>query len=260
MHYYPFNVGDYLSHTAHLTEIEDLAYRRMLDWCYLHESGLPDNVQQVARLVRLRGSEQEIASVLAEFFVLADGSWCQPRIQAEIAAYHTKGAKAAASAAKRWQKGDPGQTSCQPTGPATGPAGDANAMRTQCERNAKQNHEPITNNQQPIKPPAADAACVPFEDFWQLYPKKQAKAPAQKAWNKIKPDQALFNLITNHLATAYQHTELQFVPMPTTYINQQRWLDAILPASQPARLPAPAKPVDDFVARHTNRDWTKGLL
>ncbi|NDC25981.1 MAG: DUF1376 domain-containing protein, partial [Proteobacteria bacterium] len=34
MHYYPFHVGDYQAHTAHLTNTEDLAYRRMLDLYY----------------------------------------------------------------------------------------------------------------------------------------------------------------------------------------------------------------------------------
>ena len=37
MHYYSFNIGDYASHTRHLTAIEDLAYRRLLDLYYLHE-------------------------------------------------------------------------------------------------------------------------------------------------------------------------------------------------------------------------------
>ncbi len=33
-----FDIGDYHSHTLHLSEIEDLTYRRLLDWYYLHES------------------------------------------------------------------------------------------------------------------------------------------------------------------------------------------------------------------------------
>ena len=35
-------------------------------------------------------------------------------------------------------------------------------------------------------------AHVPFDDFWILYPKKQAKAAAEKAYLKIKPDRELF--------------------------------------------------------------------
>lgn len=35
MNYFPFHVGDYAAHTAHLEPLEDLAYRRMLDAYYL---------------------------------------------------------------------------------------------------------------------------------------------------------------------------------------------------------------------------------
>jgi len=35
MHYYQFNIGDYASHTRHLSDLEDLAYRRLLDAYYL---------------------------------------------------------------------------------------------------------------------------------------------------------------------------------------------------------------------------------
>ena len=37
MNYFPFNVGDYSVHTAHLEPMEDLAYRRLLDQYYLRE-------------------------------------------------------------------------------------------------------------------------------------------------------------------------------------------------------------------------------
>lgn len=31
MNYYPFHIGDYLTETAHLSWLEDCAYRRLLD-------------------------------------------------------------------------------------------------------------------------------------------------------------------------------------------------------------------------------------
>jgi uncharacterized protein YdaU (DUF1376 family) len=72
MHYYQFNIGDYHTHTDHLSEMEDLAYRRMLDWCYLHEKPLPEDVAEVARLIRMRSHSDSIANVLREFFELID--------------------------------------------------------------------------------------------------------------------------------------------------------------------------------------------
>ena len=62
MHYYQFNIGDYASHTQHLDEIEDVAYRRMLDYCYLNEIGLPKSVDEVARLIRMRTHSERNAN------------------------------------------------------------------------------------------------------------------------------------------------------------------------------------------------------
>lgn len=149
MHYYPFHIGDYASHTAHLDEIEDLAYRRMLDYCYLNEIGLPETVEEVARLIRMRTHSERIANVLREFFTLHDdGIWRHSRVEGVIAEYNAKSGKAQQAARKRWENAH------------------ANAMRTHSERNANQNQEPITNNQlkdigdksprQQFKPPTLD--------------------------------------------------------------------------------------------------------
>jgi len=127
MHYYQFNIGDYQSHTAHLDESEDLAYRRMLDWCYLHEKPLPEDVGEVARLIRMRSHSESIANVLREFFELIDGGWWSERVGREIQAIQSKSEKAKASAQARWS---------------------ANAMRTHSERNAIQ--DPIPKIQDPI--------------------------------------------------------------------------------------------------------------
>jgi len=41
MHFYDFNIGDYAKKTQHLTNEEDLAYRRALDMYYDTEKPLP---------------------------------------------------------------------------------------------------------------------------------------------------------------------------------------------------------------------------
>ena len=135
-----FNIGDYASHTQHLDIVEDLAYRRMLEWCYLHESPLPDCIEQISRLIRMRSHSDCIAVVLREFFELGEYGWFSPRVQREIDAYKEKSVKAKASAAARW--------SAKPI------KRDANALRTECEKDADAmlttNQEPLTINQEPL--------------------------------------------------------------------------------------------------------------
>ena len=125
MHYYQFNIGDYQSHTAHLTDLEDLAYRRMLDWCYLHEKPLPPDPDEIARLVRMRTHSDCIAVVLREYFQQAQDGWISARVLLEMGKVGLKSDKARASAKARW---------------------DANAKRTQSESNATHNTLPKTQD------------------------------------------------------------------------------------------------------------------
>lgn len=85
MNYYPFHLGDYTAHTAHLTWEEDLAYRRLLDLYYLHEKPVPADVQKLARLVRMPKQVPAIEAVLAEFFELRDDGWHNKRADDELA-------------------------------------------------------------------------------------------------------------------------------------------------------------------------------
>jgi len=135
MFYYQFNIGDYQSHTGHLSEMEDLAYRRLLDWCYLHEKPLPHNIDEVARLIRMRSHCDCITVVLREFFDLVDDGWISTRVLAEILKVGEKSEKASASAKVRWSKSK-----------------DANAMRTHTEGNATQDPIPETQDPRHIEP------------------------------------------------------------------------------------------------------------
>lgn len=134
MRHYARHIGDWIAATAHLSEIEEAIYSRLLDQYYMREGPLPLNLDQCRRLARAQSKEARAAVevVLKEFFSpLADG-WHQKRADAEVAAYKEKSAKASEAASVRWSERD------------------ASAMRThmppQCERNA--NHEPVTKNQQ----------------------------------------------------------------------------------------------------------------
>lgn len=67
MHFYQFNIGDYAKKTQHLTNEEDLAYRRLLDMYYDTENPvLTSGLATLSR--RLRVSEKALENVLAEFF------------------------------------------------------------------------------------------------------------------------------------------------------------------------------------------------
>ena len=91
MHFYSFNIGDYISHTKHLSDLEDLAYRRLLDLYYLHERTLNEDVGLVARKINMKDNVPEVRVVLEEFFILEVGKgWTNLRADIEIEKYQSK--------------------------------------------------------------------------------------------------------------------------------------------------------------------------
>ena len=129
MHFYQFHIGDYKSHTSHLTPMEDLAFRRLLDFYYLHEH--PIKHRDIARQIGLKDFEQDVLTVLEEFFLSTDAGFVNPRADKEIAKYREFSEAGKRGAAKRW--GTNGEANSPP-----------NATLI-----ATNNHKPITINHKP---------------------------------------------------------------------------------------------------------------
>lgn len=91
MHYYQFNISDYRSATVHLTNDEDLAYRRLMDMYYDTENKIPLDTQWVAR--RLRMDCVTVEAVLNDMFVRHEDGWFNARCQDTIAQYHAMAEK-----------------------------------------------------------------------------------------------------------------------------------------------------------------------
>lgn len=85
MNFYPHHIGDYMTATAHLSWLEDCAYRRLLDIYYSREQAIPADIGQACRLVRAASKDERkaVETVLREFFVLAEG-WTHKRCDEEI--------------------------------------------------------------------------------------------------------------------------------------------------------------------------------
>lgn len=192
MHYYQFHIGDYKSHTHHLSLMEDLAYRRLLDHYYLHQ--LPIKQREIARQIGMRDHEQEVLTVLEEFFVSTEDGYINPRADKEIRAFVEHQATSAYGAFIRdnptlkpiadkhlfithYMDGkvqlyvDFLRSSC---------VVDVPIVSTSSSDDATNNHKPITINQEPKKKATA-VACPPdvseavWLDWLQL--RKAKKAP-----------------------------------------------------------------------------------
>ena len=101
MHYYNFNIGDFIKDSAHLTLEEDAIYRRLIDLYYTTEKAIQLDIKLVARSIRAREHEETITLILEEFFTRTEKGFKQKRIDLELKKYRDKSLKAAKSAAKR---------------------------------------------------------------------------------------------------------------------------------------------------------------
>lgn len=74
-----------------------------------------------------------------------------------------------------------------------------------------------------------------FLEFWEIYPRKEGKKPCFTKWLTIDPDEALFAKIIDSVTRyklTYQWSRKEFIPMPLTYLNQERWDNEVPPPMQ----------------------------
>ena len=165
MHYYQFHIGDYASHTRHLSLLEDLAYRRLLDFYYLHES--PIKTHDIARQIGMREHEQDVLTILDEFFLSTPEGFVNTRADKEIEHYHQKVEQASrAGKASAERRLNARSTDVQPT----------------------INQEPRTNNQEPYikegKPSLSGSTFPPCpqKELLSLYKKHLPHLTQPRSW------------------------------------------------------------------------------
>ncbi len=117
MHYYQFSIGDYRAATTHLSNEEDLAYRRLLDMYYDTEKPIPTDTTWVAR--RLRVGVNVVLSVLEDMFNLTEEGWRHARCDDVIAQYHAMAEKNRANGKRGGRKKNPVGSDSEPIAKAT---------------------------------------------------------------------------------------------------------------------------------------------
>lgn len=112
----------------------------------------------------------------------------------------------------------------------------------QADADAKSN-----THQTPIPPPPPAAPLAGFDEFWNLYPRKASKQNAMKSWKQIEiqDHQKIMANVAKRMRQDPQWIKDNgtFIPHPSSYLNQKRWLDEFMPAfgSKPS-IPADETP------------------
>jgi len=72
-----------------------------------------------------------------------------------------------------------------------------------------------------------------FDSFWKFYPRKASKEAARKAWEKLRPDQHIMQMILDNVKERVEKGEWRkdnqsYILHASTYLNQKRWEDEVL--------------------------------
>ena len=206
MHYYKFEISVWNLHTAHLTLVEEAVYRRLIDHYYDIEQPIGHDLKGMIRRLRLDGYEDQVTIILNEFFTQTEEGWSNKHCDKKIKAYKNQ---------KKANKNN-GKAGGRPK----------KQKITESVTDGLPFVTLTTNNKQETK--NKDIKDDRFDIFWKQYPRKVAKPNAQKAWNKIKPDDVVFKKMLDAInQQGLSSKEIQFVPHPATWLNAQRWEDEI---------------------------------
>ena len=135
MHYYVFNIGDYITGTHYFTNDQDLAYRRLLDLYYANEKPIDNETQSVSSRIRMGSQTDAVEFVLREKFVLMDDNkWHHVVCDANILKYQ-------------------GKCNTNKINGIGGGRPKKNPVGFQKKPSRNPNQEPRTNNQEPINNP-----------------------------------------------------------------------------------------------------------
>ncbi len=203
MIWYKFHLGDYITHTTHLSDAEDLAYRRLLDLYYMSERPIPLDTNLVSRKIRLDLDITE--SVLNEFFEKTPDGYRNSRCDAEVEKYQQR----------------------VETNRSLGLRG-GRPKKTESVSESKPNDNPKKIQIQKENKDISSQA-TRFNDFWSAWPsskRKVGKGACEAKWNRLGLDPLADRIIASvaRLKASEQWTS-GFEPAPLTYINQRRWED-----------------------------------
>ena len=232
LNFYPHHIGDYLTATAHLSWLEDCAYRRLLDVYYSREQCLPNEITQSCRLVRAISKDERkaVETVLQEFFTLTDSGWSHGRCEQEIEKAKVSAERSKANGMKG---GRPLKDKPAPNPKITQQVNSGLPKTTQSEPDPK---APITNPiTNPINTPKAPkGAADGFEEFWDAYPRKDAKPLAIKAFAKVTvPVGVLLAAIARQRSSeGWTKDGGKYIPMPASWLNAERWNDGVVSVVQ----------------------------
>lgn len=218
-----FYWGDYFADTVHLTQGQHGAYLLLLGRYHANGEPLQANDEQLQRICRANTKQERnnVATVLSEFFVLADGHYHNNRADEELAKRSEISTKRSLAAQKKG-------------------ANKSLAIAEQKHTQPQPHIQP-----QNLKSKATSPAQLALLEIYSAYPRKIGKPHALKAIEKAiyrlmsgkdkGSPKDIFSSMDDAVVFLIQRVRMfarspagqngQFTPHPATWFNQSRYTD-----------------------------------
>lgn len=114
------------------------------------------------------------------------------------------------------------------------------------------------NSEKPSKPNSPNNGTVKmFAAFWAMYPNKQAKKRTLAIWKREKLDKIadmIIDKLTVQIRTTWRNKERQYIPLPSTYLNHERYNDEVETTTETTR-PATREEESHLLTPEQRKQW-----
>lgn len=237
----PLWTDAFIADTTHLDAKETGAYLMLLIVMWrTKDCALPDDDKLLHRYARLSLKEwRRIRPIMEPFFVIEGGCWSQKRLSKE---WRRASRRAEVNRIRSSQGGKAKALKLK-----------KQALPKEASKQCLQPAHHLHLQKTPQSPPGGERVENGFDQFWETYPRKAAKARARKAWEKaikLKSAKEIISALKKHVAywSASQRPP-EKIPHPATWLNGESWND-VLPNTDHSKQTLDAQPSYDQAIRY----------
>ena len=230
----PFFHKDFFNATTHLTLEQQMAYLRLICGAWDRAGKLPLDMEQLRLISTMEKREwKKSGQILMDFFTKNDLFFSHKRVDKELekananivqksAAGKASAEKKAAEKLRLSEENAKNSVNGRSTPVETALPTEA-ATEGQRQSNPSPSPSPTVLRKSSLR---SQGEAVGFEEFWQTYPRKVGKGAARKAFTAAML-KTTASVVLQALASQQFGSRERFIPHPSTWLNEERWLDEV---------------------------------
>lgn len=228
--FYRMNPARWNNGTADLSLEQEAAFLRIINAIHLHDEPLIDNDHVLAGLFRCdvrKARHLKNKLIEAGKIVSIDGRLHNDRAATELEHRHNLSTTRGESGRLGGEVSGRSRRDRRSKSLKSNETGEAIASSKRSRIEENRIEEYILSPPQEEGHPSSTDEPDPFDTFWSIYPRREDKIDARKAWTRATKSSESADIIAaaKRYAAECQGKERQFVKLPATWLNKGSWLN-----------------------------------